>query len=274
MKGGMLTLDSCRMHMANFFWSGCSKGAIIPTMNAPTHYDFRIDAWRPDTLPMARLAEYLAKLAVLIGYKEYVHFIQVRKGSAIQEFIVDHETAPKVEVRLRLIVGANAPIEATKAQQEINRMLREDNASASLRIKKGAEIIRFPGCKTPLAEEVVIHEQGELDGEVIRVGGKDDTVPVWLRGEGGEVLYCGANRSIACELAKQLFGQMVRVAGHGRWRRTSDRVWQLEKFTIQSWQSLDQSSLVDAIESLRAIEGSEWNNMDDPQCELRRLRGE
>ena len=124
-------------------------------MNDPTHYDFRIDAWKPDTLPMARLAEYLAKLAMFIGFREDVHFIQVRKGSAVPEFIVDYETAPKVAERLRLVSSSNAPMEAIKAQQEINRMLREDNASASLRVKKGAEIICFPGCKTPLAERTV-----------------------------------------------------------------------------------------------------------------------
>jgi hypothetical protein len=242
-------------------------------MNTPIHYDFRIDAWKPDTLPMARLAEYLAKLAVLVGFKEHVHFSKVRKGSAIQEFIVDYEAAPKVAARLRL-VGSNAPMEAIKARQEINRMLRKDNASASLRLKKGAEIIHFPGCKTPLAEEIVIHEQGELDGEIIRVGGKDDSVPVWIRGEAGEVYNCGTDRNIARALATQLFGQTVRVAGHGTWRRTPERVWQLEKFTIQSWQPLDQSSLAETIESLRAVEGSEWNDMDDPQGELRRLRGE
>jgi len=243
-------------------------------MNTPTHYDFRIDAWKPDTLPMARLAEYLAKLAVLVGYKENVHFIQVRKGSAIQEFIVDHEAAPKIAARLHLAGGTSAPMDTIKVRQEINRMLRDDNASASLRIKKGAEIIYFPGRKTPLAEEVVVYEQGELDGEVIRVGGKDDSVPVWLRGEEGEIYKCGTDRNIARELARQLFGQTVRVAGQGTWRRTSDRVWQLEKFTIQSWQALYQSTLVEIIESLRAVDGSEWNDMDDPQGELRKLRGE
>ena len=152
-------------------------------------------------------------------------------------------------------------------------MLRDDNASASLRLKKGAEIINFPGCKIPLAEEVEVYEQGELDGEIIRVGGKDESVPVWLKGDGGEIYTCGTNRSIACELARHLYGQTVRVAGHGKWRRTPDRVWQLEKFTIQSWQTLDETSLTETIAELLAVEGSEWNNMDDPQGELRKIRG-
>ena len=34
---------------------------------------------------MARLAEYLARLAVLFGHQDQVYFSKVRKGSAIQE---------------------------------------------------------------------------------------------------------------------------------------------------------------------------------------------
>jgi len=242
-------------------------------MNTPTHHDFRIDAWKPDTLPMARLADYLAELAVVYGHEEHVHFVRVRKGSVIAETIVDYEATPKVAARLRLIGRADAPPEANKAYQKINQMLRKDNASAVLRIKKGAEIIRFPGCKTPLAEEIVIFEHGELDGKVIRVGGKDDSVPIWLQGEDGEIYKCWTNRSTARELASYLFDQSVRVAGHGKWRRTADRVWELENFKIQSWQVLDETPLADLLDSLRAIEGSGWNSMDDPQEELRKLRG-
>lgn len=242
-------------------------------MNTPTHHDFRIDAWTPDKLPMARLAAYLAKLAVIYGYEDYVHFVRVRKGSVIAEARVDYEATPKVAARLRLIGQPDAPPEAKAAYQKINQMLREDNASAVLRVKKGAEIIRFPGCKTPLAEEVVMHEHGELDGKVIRVGGKDDSVPIWLQSEDGEIYKCWTTRTIARELAGHLFEQTVRVAGHGKWRRTVERVWELESFKIQSWQVLDEMPLADLLEYLRAVEGSGWNNMDDPQEELKKLRG-
>ena len=175
-------------------------------MNDPVHYDFRIDAWKPETLPMARLAEYLAKLSVIFGNKEQVHFLKVRKGSAIPEIAVDYEAAPKVVARLRLVGTPDAPLELTRANQEINRMLREDNASATLKTKHGKNILVFPGKKTPLAEEVVVHEQGDLDGVVIRVGGKDDSVPVLIEGESKVFYPCQTNRDIARQLAAYLFG--------------------------------------------------------------------
>lgn len=243
-------------------------------MDEPIHYDFRIDAWKPETLPMARLAEYLAKLSTMFGHKEHVHFLKVRKGSAIPEIAVDYEAAPKVEARLRLVGTPDAPQELERANQEVNRMLRVDNASATLKIKHGENVLVFPGKKTPLAEEVVVHEQGDLDGVVIRVGGKDDSVPVWIEGEGKVIYKCWANRDMARQLAAYLFDRPVRVTGSGEWCRTPERRWELVDFKIKSFEVLDVSPLEKVINDLRQIEGNMWNEMDDPQAELRKLRGD
>lgn len=42
---------------------------------AGTIYRFKIDAYSPDTMPMARLAQYMGELAVLLGEREAVHSI-------------------------------------------------------------------------------------------------------------------------------------------------------------------------------------------------------
>ncbi len=238
-----------------------------------TTFDFRIDTWKPETLPMARLAEYLARLAVLFGNKEHVHFMKVRKGSAIPEILVDEPAVPKVKARLSLVGSVEAPEDLTRANREINRMLRDDNASGVLRVKAGANILEFPGRKTPLAEEAVIYELGELDGVVIRIGGKDNSVPVLLEGERGVYYHCSASRENARKMAAYLFGQEVRVIGRGKWRRTQEGEWELESFEIKDFELLDDTPLVEVIASLRILEGSGWNEMDDPQAELKRLRG-
>lgn len=242
-------------------------------MSAQT-YDFRIDAWKPDTLPMSRLADYLGKLAVLFGNKEHVHFMKVRKGSAVPEILVDEPAVPKVSARLKLANSADAPEDLVKVSRDINRMLRDDNATGTLRLKGGAKIIDFPGKKTPLAEEAVVFEFGELDGVVIKVGGKDETVPILLEGEDGGYYRCNTDRETARKLAPYIFGQMVRIAGRGKWRRTEERVWELESFDIKTFELLDETPLVDVITTMRAIEGSSWNALDDPQAELKRIRGE
>jgi hypothetical protein len=236
-------------------------------------YDFRIDVWKPETLPMAKLADYLAKLAVLFGNKEQTHFIKVRKGSAIQEILVEASAVSKVAERLRLAGSLDAPEDIIRANREINRMLREDNATGVLKLKGGAKILDFPGRKTPLAEEAIVYEVGELDGVVIKIGGKDDTVPVLLEGDNGVFYRCNTVRDVARKLASHLFGPPVRITGRGKWRRTQEGAWELDNFDIKSFEALDETPLGEVVAALRAIEGSEWNTMDDPQAEFKRLRG-
>ena len=245
-------------------------------MSHPVYYDFRIDAWTPDTLPMSRLAAYLDCLSTLFGFKGQVHFVRVRKGSAVPELKVEHEAAPKVAARLQLVGGPDEPMDVMRARKDINDMLRDDNASAKLRVKHGAVVLEFPGCKTPLSEEVVIYEQGELEGVVIRLGGsgKGDTVPVWIQGEGIAIYKCDATREIARDLAPYYLTKPICVAGKGKWRRTSERKWEMENFTIKIWQLLDTTPLIDVINSLRNVAGSGWNDMANSQEELRKLRGD
>ena len=221
---------------------------------------------------MARLAEYAACLAKLMGSEPQVHLLKIRKGSAVPEIAIDLTAEPKVRERLSLVNAPDAPDDIKSNWSKVNMLLREDNASAVLRVKHGAIILEFPGRKTPLSDEVVVHEQGELDGVVIRVGGKDSTVPVWLQGEGGEKLECNATREIAKQLARHLFEEPVRVAGNAKWRRTKERVWELIWFDIKSFELLDQTPLNELVTKLRAID-TEWSAMEDPQAELRRLRG-
>lgn len=236
-------------------------------------YDFRMDAWLPETLPLARLAEYAVGLSKLFGSESELHLTKIRRGSAVPEIAVAQTANAAISKRLRLIGQPDAPADVRQAFEKINQLLREDGSSATLRLKGGAKVIDFPGHKTPLAEEVVIHEVSELDGVVIRVGGKDETVPVWLQGEGKDPLRCNATRAVAKELAGSLFGQPVRVTGNAKWRRNGDRVWILERLDIKSWQTLESGSLAELVTRLREVQGSDWNLVDDPQAQWKRLRG-
>lgn len=237
-------------------------------------YDFRIDVWKPETLPLKRLAEYAHELAKLFGSTAHVHLLKIRRGSHVQEFAVAHSAKASVERQLALVRSPDAPEELVRPYTNLNGYLRVDGGSAVLKIKGGAKVIDFPGCKTPLAEEVVVHEAGMLDGVVMRVGGKDETVPVWLEGENRERLACTASRAIAKELASHLFGNAVRVNGTGKWRRSVERVWELEEFVIKSWEVLDNAPLDEMVTKLRGIDGSGWDLLDDPIAEWRRIRGQ
>ncbi len=243
-------------------------------MKPQTTYDFILDKWTPQTLPMARFCQYLEQLVLLFGNKEAVHFDALRAGSAIQQISVDAVALPQVQARVSLLGQADAPGDIKKIQRAINRMLQEDDCSATLKVKGEATVWQFLGHKMPLTEEVVVHEAGQLDGEVIRVGGKDDSVPVWLKDCNGSIYKCTANKSLARELAQWLFGPVLRVSGNTKWRRNAEQVWLLEEFIIKTVEPLDQDDLISVVAQLRAVPGSDWNSMENPQQVLRALRGD
>ena len=71
-------------------------------MNAPTAYEFVMDRFTPDTIPMKRLAQYLDKLSDLLGCKEeHIHFKKITKGSARPAWNVDEVVADVVAHNLQ-----------------------------------------------------------------------------------------------------------------------------------------------------------------------------
>lgn len=246
-------------------------------MDAPTAYEFVMDRWTPDTIPMKRLAQYLDKLAGLLGRPESVHFTKITEGSARPAWNVDEVAAADVVSNL-LAANNCTSADGVKFRKEINRMLMDDGQVAYLRAvngrKKGPKVMVFAGRKTPIAQEVTVHEVGELEGVVIRVGGRDPTVPVSLQSADGEYYKCYTSRTIAKQLAPLLFDKQVRVSGKGKWRRSEDGVWSLEDFQITEFVPLEDSPMADFLASMRAVPGSGWNDMADPHAELRRIRGD
>lgn len=244
-------------------------------MTPPTAYLFRMDCWEPETLPAKRFAEYVLKLAELFGNEEHVHFDKIKPGSARQYLKVDQPAAERVYMRL---VGGNTVLpdqEVASVRRDINRMLIEDGGVGYVKAEPGARIIEFPGRKTPIAEEVTIHEAGLLEGSVVRVGGRgriDRVVPITLFGS-GEYYPCRASKELAKKLAAKLFEGEVRVSGNGKWIRDAEGVWRLQLFDIKDFSEIQGAqSIVDFVTDMRAIEGSGWNKVADAQAELRKLR--
>ena len=114
-------------------------------MKEQREYRFVIDGCSPNTLPMARLAEYMTELARLLGRADQVHFVRVEGGSAVLVQSVEPEAAPDVRERLRSLQQDNPPDDAAKAFANLNRYLADDNATGILQEGESAEVIRFPG---------------------------------------------------------------------------------------------------------------------------------
>ena len=233
-------------------------------------YLFKIDgSYSPETLPMERLALYVGALARLMGEPAQVHFETVRAGSAVLVARVDESAQPKVRDRVSSVRDGRATQDVCKAFGDLDELLRKDNATGELVGDAGAVVIPFPGRNRP--EPLVFGpftQEGSLDGQVIRIGGKDDTVHVQLRD--GAVVHTGlwTTPDQARNLAQHFLGPVLRVHGTGRWLRVEDGGWKLDGFKIASFEVLDEAPLADVVAALRRVEGSHWGDVPDPVVEL------
>ncbi len=255
-----------------------TDGIIGPTMDMiapPTKYLFRMDCWEPETLPAKRMAQYLDKLATLFGETDFVHFLKVRPGSHRQFLMVEEQAAKAVYLRLVGGTSVAPDPETASVRNDINRMLMEDGGVGYVKADPGPRIINFPGRKTPISEEVTIHESGELTGSVVRVGGRsrnEKAVPITMLGD-GEYYPCRASKDVAKRLAGFLFEGEIKVSGKGKWTRGGDGVWELQQFDIKDFAEIEAGSSLSAfVDDMRKVEGSGWNSADDAQAELRKLR--
>jgi hypothetical protein len=240
-------------------------------MGKGKEHRFKIDVFTPETLPMERLAEYMLRFAKLLGEPERVHFVEVERGSAVLLARTEEVAVPKVEQRLADAVRGQGDPVALKALQELDDMLANDNAVGQLIDESGAEIIAFQGRNRPKPLEYgPFREDGVLEGVVIKVGGKGETVPIWLQDGERRTHHCGARRPLARRLAKHYDGGLLRVSGTGSWVRLATAAWLMRSFEIKSFEPLDDAPLVDVIKRLQGVEGADWG--DDPVTDLMRLR--
>jgi hypothetical protein len=227
---------------------------------AGREYRLKIDVFSIESLPMSRLAEYMAELARLLGEEERVHFSHLEPGSTVLVSNIEEPAAPKVTDRLQKVREGHAPKDAMQAYRALDTLLAKDNAVATLS-EDGAEVIQFPGRTRPKPIKYgPFREEGSLDGVVIRIGGRGDKVPVLLMDAEGAEYPCESALELSVQLAQQYRRATVRVFGSGRWLREEDGSWKLQQFDIDRFEVIDDAPLAEVVAKLRAIEGSEWGN--------------
>ena len=225
-------------------------------MSDSEEFRLKIEAYSPETMPMARLAEYLGELAEMLGESTSVHFVRLEKSSTSVVHRIEKEAIPKIRHRTRRIARGFGARDAVRAYQKINRMVREDNGRATWQRSRdeglAADTIIFPG-KDEAQQQIVSESRlGSVDGEVLRVGGVNKFVPILLRSENEEFSGCYADKDVAKKSAKRLF-EPVRLFGVGRWNRDEEGKWKLEKFRVSNFNSLRETSAVEAFGILRGM---------------------
>ena len=219
---------------------------------------------------MERLGEYLVALGELFGQKDSVHFARLTESSTVVHATVEPPAVPKVERRVRSVAAGEGSSGARKAYDRLDHMLRSDNATGVLVGGEGNVIrVDFQGRERP-AEVVYgpIKQTGTLDGEVVRVEGKDATVHVGII-DGTESFSLEAPEAMGRELAALFRIGPVRFHGEGTWYRHGNGRWELRRFKIDRIENnLDRAPITDVVAALRKIGTGGWSESSDPIADL------
>jgi hypothetical protein len=224
----------------------------VETVNAVmTDYEFKIGAYSPKTIPLARLAEYMVLLAELLGEKDRVHFAGLGKGSCILKVAVQSEARIRARRRVNAARSAEPDSPLRKTVAKLNGMLREDNAEGSLKAGD-TKVLEFPGVREHTPQQIgPFNKATEIEGVLLRVGGQDASAHALVQDGEGKVWSCEVDRGMARQLAPHIYGNPLRLRGEGRWTRTIEGRWELVRFRAAEFKVLDDVPLQDAVKNIR-----------------------
>lgn len=236
-------------------------------------FTLHIEGVNLDSVPLHEVGEYIADLAQLLGKDVDPKFAGVTKGSinVRAKVPVEHE----MDVRDRgfqLRVG-DAPHEAEQAKQRLSHRLGKHRAKrATLVDAKNTKVIEIPviNISTETLNLPLLQQRGSLQGQVIRVGGRKDTVSVEIQDVDDYIYPCRTTRDIAKNLAKEIFGSTVRVFGTGK-IRSEATIWRVEEFSIDRFEVLEDKPLEQVLSEIRAIP-AEWKEHENVLEELEKIR--
>ena len=226
-----------------------------------------IDGFTPLTLPIGRLAEYLRNFAGLVGPSADVHLVAVKKGSTNLVSLTPETVFQGVTNRVQEAKRGVGPAEAMRGFAGLRHMFNEDHTTGRVKAERRS-IAEFKKVEPPQFGPV--YEDAALEGMLIKIGGRGDTIPVHLQ-DGEKYYKCWTTRGKAKELAPHLFGDPVRVTGRGRWLRQENGAWELDDFKIGSFEELNNDELQQVLRRMAQVK-SGWDDVKDPLAELRRLR--
>lgn len=236
-------------------------------------YIFHIGAYSPKTIPLARLAEYMTQVALLMGEPNSVHFQSLKKGSTQVITRVQREAAPKVRENVNQAQWPDGGRkEARAAFNHMNEMLRADNAEGKLQ-RAGAVVLVFPGRSIVRPQKMGPFNQPiEKDGVLVRIGGKDASAHATIEDSDGRTWSFEVSRDLAMGLAHYLFGQPVRLIGQARVFRDERGLWEYPNLKATEFRVLDASHLAEAVGRIRQAPAGLWISGAEASEMIRRER--
>lgn len=229
-------------------------------------FSLHIKKYTPDTLPFKRLMEYLVQLQKLFE-GEKVHFVRVAKGSAAPEFIIRNEDAYRIEAKINSLSDFN-----NQTYSKIKKLLQEDESDAYF-TKNNKRIFEIKYANDNI-QKYDIKQDEEILGYVIKVGGKDDTVPLCICDLYDETITynCNTTRDLAKSIARYLFETPVKITGKANWIKIGNSNWELKSFNVKSFDVI-QNNQQDDYHKLFEID-EEWYKNHTVEEFMKEIRGE
>lgn len=221
-------------------------------MNELLEYPFRIIGPKPDSIAMARLADYMAEFARLLGSQDHVHFDRIIDRSVAIVARVRPEDAGVISPRIRHASKGTENTDAITSVRKLNQYLGEDGWTAELRLPQGGDLIAFPGTVKTSKTIRIVNQPTTVQGRLVRIQGGGDVIKVGLEIDGDLEAHISVKAAHARDLAL-CFHQHVRLSGDGRWKRDSDGKWLLDNLNATSFELLQDAPLQQTLAELRDI---------------------
>jgi hypothetical protein len=234
-------------------------------------FKFTVPGYSPDTMPLDRLMEYLNQLSIVLGSPGDLHLVAVEKGSTRPVLAMRHDVAAKARHHAREVAHGGGSQRRRDAFDTIRRMVAKDGGKpAVLRAPRGQVILKFPS--VDIGQDQVIQflrQHTSIEGTLVRLGGIGENAQLLVQELNGSIISgVIASRPLAQQMAPLIYHDL-KLSGIGTWHRNEEGKWQITRLHVQTFEPLDESSLEDVVEQLRAVK-VKWP--DDALEQLQAMR--
>jgi hypothetical protein len=235
-------------------------------------YNLHVIGTRPRHMPLEDVGELAKRLSDLLGCGEHLRFARLKTGSAS---ILARVLPPAVEaVQINVLHAKQGNNGSASKLARIDEYLAARGWHGELRNRQGRVLLVFPGAEhaKPAQEVRTVHQADSIIGKVIKIGGRDETVPMQLQATDGRYLDVTVKgRELAMQLGSLLF-QEVRVSGLATWQRDAEGEWSCATMIVTDFDKPSTKPLLELFDELSQLAGNEWNTMENPDVEWMKIR--
>lgn len=248
-------------------------------MGAGRDWDYAlvIRGVKPKSLTLLRIGDYIREFALLLGDEGRPTFAGMVDGSVALRVKETSGIPPQV-VQSRMRRARQDPeAPGGKHFARLNELMASDQAMGVVRDRQDHDIIALPGRELPSRTPdpgAIVSDVGILDGVVIAIGGRDETMHLELRDGAGAVrLATVRSVEVARELALHFRQDAIRVHVHGKWRRTAEG-WEPHTLYVDRIEALDNRNAREIFDELASLPANGWAATKEPLSEWQALRGD